>query len=64
MEQMLAQKINHAQLICFGHTDTKECRVAWDQVEEYVRAIRVVNKKKHPPQKLPYSERALRDYEC
>ncbi len=64
MEHILTQKINHAKLICFGHEDTKECRIAWDQVEDYVRAVRIVNKRTHPPQKLPYSERALRDYDC
>jgi hypothetical protein len=64
MEHVLTNKINHAKLICFGHEDTKECRIAWDQVEDYVRAVRTANKKKHPPQKLPYSELALRDYEC
>lgn len=26
--------IEHAKLICFNFEDTKECRVAWDHVEE------------------------------
>lgn len=64
MEKVLVQKINHAKLICFGHEDTQECRVAWDQVEDYARAVRIVNMRKHPPKKLPYSERALREYDC
>lgn len=30
----VAQAVNHAQLICFGHEETAACRVAWDRVEE------------------------------
>lgn len=63
MEHILTQKINHAVLICFGHEDTQECRVAWDQVEEYTRALRILNKRKNAPPKKPYTERALRIYD-
>ena len=64
MERILAQKIVTAKLICHGCEDTQECKVAWDQVEEYVRAIRIINQRKKAPPKKEYSERALRDYEC
>lgn len=64
MERILAQKIITAKLICHGLEDTQECKVAWDQVEEYVRAVRIINMRKNQPPKKEYSERALRDYEC
>lgn len=33
------QAIQHAQLICFGHEDTRACRCAWDRVEEISSAL-------------------------
>jgi hypothetical protein len=35
----LKQAIEHASLICINHEDTKECGVAWDQVEELSAAL-------------------------
>lgn len=64
MEKILEQKIITAKLLCKNFEDTQECKIAWDQVEEYQRAVRIINMRKHPPQKLPYSELALRDYDC
>lgn len=61
MEKVLCEKINYAKLICLFHEDTQECKVAWDQVEDYARAVR---KLKTPPPKKPYTERALRIYDC
>jgi len=37
--KQLKQAINHASLICINHEDTKECGVAWDQVEELSAAL-------------------------
>lgn len=37
----LRDKIKHAKLICHGYEDTRECRVAWDQVEDIQKAIHV-----------------------
>lgn len=33
------QAIQHAQLICFGHEDTRACKCAWDNVEEISSAF-------------------------
>ena len=35
----LKQAIEHASLICVNYEDTKECGVAWDQVEELSAAL-------------------------
>lgn len=64
MDKILLQKITVAKLICYGLEDTQECKVAWDQVEEYQRAVRILKQRQQAPPKKEYSERALRDYEC
>jgi|688.fasta_scaffold01535_31 hypothetical protein len=64
MEHILAQKIAVARVICKIPNNATECKVAWDQVEEYARAVRIVNMRKKQPPSKPYSELALRDYEC
>ncbi len=43
LEKKLRESIKHAKLICPGYEDTKECRIAWDRVEDIQKAI---NKKK------------------
>ena len=35
----LKQAIEHAQLLCHNFEDTKECRVAWDEVNDLTRAL-------------------------
>ena len=35
----LKQAIHHAQSLCLNFEDTKECRVAWDEVNELTRAL-------------------------
>ena len=35
----LKQAIQHAQSLCLNFEDTKECRVAWDEVNELTRAL-------------------------
>ena len=37
--KQLNQAIEHANLICANYEDTKECGVAWDQVEELSAAL-------------------------
>lgn len=39
LERKLRDGIRHAKLICPGHEDTKECRLAWDRVEDIQKAI-------------------------
>ena len=41
LERKLRDNIRHAKLICPGHEDTRECRLAWDQVEGIQKAIHV-----------------------
>ena len=66
LEKKLRESIRHAKLICPGYEDTKECRVAWDRVEDIQKAI---NKKKdadHPPSKsvqCEVDELACREYD-
>lgn len=67
LERKLRESIRHANLICPGYEDTKECRIAWDRVEDIQKAI---NKKKdlqHPPSKSPVQcevdELACREYD-
>jgi hypothetical protein len=33
-KKKLSEAIKHATMICLNFEDTRECRVAWDQVEE------------------------------
>ena len=35
----LKQAIDHAQNLCLNFEDTKECRVAWDEVNDLTRAL-------------------------
>jgi hypothetical protein len=35
----LKQAIEHAQSLCLNFEDTKECRVAWDEVNDLTRAL-------------------------
>ena len=35
----LKQAIEHAKSLCLNYEDTKECRVAWDEVNDLTRAL-------------------------
>jgi len=39
ISKKLKRAIEHAKLICVNFEDTKECGVAWDQVEELSAAL-------------------------
>ena len=39
ISRKLKRAIDHAKLICVNYEDTKECGVAWDQVEELSAAL-------------------------
>ncbi len=41
LERKLRDNIRHAKLICHGHEDTRECRIAWDRVEAVQKAVHV-----------------------
>jgi hypothetical protein len=66
----LRDNIRHAKLICPGHEDTRECKIAWDQVEAIQKAIHV----KHEKEKMnkasalekiqrDIDERSFREYD-
>lgn len=39
LTKKLRGAIDHARLLCADHEDTRECQVAWDQVEELARTL-------------------------
>jgi hypothetical protein len=55
----LKQAIEHAQSLCFNFEDTKECRVAWDEVNDLTRALH----DQHPPKEPERSELSKREYD-
>ena len=66
----LRDNIKHAKLICPGHEDTKECRVAWDQVEAIQKAIHVKKEREILQRSLTLEniqreidERSFREYD-
>lgn len=65
LEKKLRNNIKHAQLICHGHEDTQECKVAWDQVEDVQRAVRKQREKiKFIPTPIDYDdELSKREYD-
>jgi hypothetical protein len=66
LERKLRDGIRHAKLLCHGHEDTRECKLAWDRVDGIQKAI---NKKKERKQKVPgddqceFDELACREYD-
>lgn len=65
LERKLRERITAAKLVCKGYEDTKECRVAWDQVESYQKAIHVF-KHRHQKKTDPLcedDELACREYD-
>ncbi len=69
LERKMRDNIRHAKLICPGHEDTRECRVAWDQVEDIQRAIHKKKEKdkalalEKPDPQCEFDERACREYD-
>lgn len=56
----LKNAIKHAQNLCFNFEDTKECHIAWDEVNELTRALH----NEYPVVKEPErSELAKREYD-
>ncbi len=39
LERKLRDNIRHAKLVCKGYEDTRECKLAWDRVEDIQKAI-------------------------
>lgn len=59
----LKQAIEHASLICVNHEDTKECGVAWDQVEELSAALNDVIMKSPNEEEVWFDEKSTREYD-
>lgn len=60
----LKQAINHASLICINHEDTKECGVAWDQVEELSAALNdALTESIQAEELLWFDEQSKREYD-
>ncbi len=49
LQKKLRESIRHASLICPGHEDTKECKIAWDRVEDIQKAIHKHKERTKPP---------------
>lgn len=41
LNMKLRDNIRHAKLVCKGYEDTRECKLAWDRVEDIQKAIHV-----------------------
>jgi len=44
-KRRLKKAIHHARDLCFNFEDTKECRVAWDTVEDLMKAERKIRER-------------------
>jgi hypothetical protein len=60
--KQLNQAIEHANLICTNYEDTKECGVAWDQVEELSAALNDVIMKL-PKEEVWFDDISKREYD-
>jgi hypothetical protein len=56
----LKQAIEHAQNLCLNFEDTKECRVAWDEVNDLTRAL---HNQTPSPSETERSELSKREYD-
>jgi len=56
----LKQAIDHAQHLCLNFDDTKECRIAWDEVNDLTHAL---HGQKPPPSETERSEISKREYD-
>jgi hypothetical protein len=64
LERKLRDNIRHAKLLCHGHEDTKECRVAWCRVEDIQKAINLRKERgKDNDLQCEFDERACREYD-
>lgn len=52
LEHKLRKSLNHAKLICPGHEDTIECRLAWDRVEDVQKGLRKIREKNAPENEM------------
>jgi len=56
----LKQAIEHAQSLCLNFENTKECRVAWDEVNDLTRAL---HNQTPLPSETERSEISKREYD-
>jgi hypothetical protein len=63
LNRKLQDSIRHAKLICIGHEDTKECKLAWDRVEDIQKGINKKKETKKLPDQCEWDEKACREYD-
>jgi hypothetical protein len=72
LERKLRDKIRHAKLVCHGFEDTRECKIAWDQVDGIQKAIHkrkekdkseLLDKDASLDPQCDFDERACREYD-
>ena len=63
ISKQLNRAIEHAILICANHEDTKECGVAWDQVEELSAALNDVLTEHTKTDEMWFDEISTREYD-
>lgn len=61
LERKLRDNIRHARMVCPGHEDTRECRLAWDRVEDIQKAIHV---KRERDKATALDKSTLLDLQC
>ena len=55
----LKKAIDHAKSLCHNFEDTKECHIAWDEVNDLTRALH----DQTPPKEPERSELSKREYD-
>lgn len=60
IKRKLKRAIIHAKLICLNYEETKECRIAWDTVNELTKAYWDTKPNEIPE---PFSELETREYD-
>lgn len=72
LNMKLRDNIRHAKLVCKGYEDTRECKLAWDRVEDIQKAIHVkrerdkiviLDKAMALDPQCAFDERACREYD-
>jgi hypothetical protein len=71
LERKLRDNIRRAKLVCHGFEDTRECKLAWDRVDDIQKAINKTKDKAKALDKAAaldnhqceFDERACREYD-
>jgi hypothetical protein len=71
LERKLRDNIRRAKLVCHGFEDTRECKLAWDRVDDIQKAINKTKDKakasdsasESDNHQCEFDERACREYD-